>query len=161
LRGGEPALFLAPRRAYHTCMSTETDTRLKDILAATRTIALVGFSNKPDRPSYRVAEYLAGAGYRVIPVNPGLAGQDFGGETIVGDLSEIPAEVQVDMVDIFRRSEQVPAVVEAAIAALPHLQTVWVQLGITSETARSMAEGEGLAYVENRCTKIEHARLIG
>lgn len=142
-------------------MSTETDTGLKDILAATRTIALVGFSNKPDRASYRVAEYLAQAGYRVIPVNPGLAGQEFMGETIVGDLSEIPPEVHVDMVDIFRRSEQVPAVVEAAIAALPHLKAVWVQLGITSQVARDKAKGEGLAYVEDRCTKIEHARLIG
>ena len=142
-------------------MSTQTDTRLKDILTTTRIIALVGFSNKPDRPSYRVAEYLAKAGYRVIPVNPGLAGQDFMGETIVGDLSEIPAEVQVDMVDIFRRPDHVPPVVEVAIAALPHLQTVWVQLGITSEVARDMAEGEGLTYVEDRCTKIEHERLLG
>ena len=142
-------------------MSTETDTRLKDILAGTRTIALVGFSNKPDRPSYRVAEYLARAGYRVIPVNPGLAGQDFMGETIVAALTDIPAGMKIDMVDIFRRADHVPPVVEAALAALPGLKTIWVQLGITSDAAREATQRAGLAYVEDRCTKIEHERLLG
>jgi len=142
-------------------MNTSTDSRLKSILSGTKTIALVGFSAKPDRPSYRVAEYLARNGYRVIPVNPGLAGQDFMGETIVGSLDEIPADAKVDLLDIFRRPDHIPPVVEAAIAALPDLKTVWVQLGLTSEVARAMAEGEGLAYVEDRCTKIEHERLLG
>ena len=142
-------------------MNTSTDSRLKSILSGTKTIALVGFSAKPDRPSYRVAEYLARNGYRVIPVNPGLAGQDFMGETIVGSLDEIPADAKVDFLDIFRRPDHIPPVVEAAIAALPDLKTVWVQLGLTSEVARAMAEGEGLAYVEDRCTKIEHERLLG
>ncbi len=141
-------------------MSTETDARLKKILTRTKTIALVGFSSNPDRPSHKVAQYLAKHGYRVIPVNPGLEGQSFMGETIVGDLSQIPAEIHVDMLDVFRRPDHVPPIVEAAIEALPHLETVWVQLGITSEVARAIAEGEGLAYVEDRCTKIEHARLM-
>lgn len=142
-------------------MSTETDTRLTEILTRTRTIALVGFSQNPDRASHKVARFLAEQGYRVIPVNPGLAGQSFMGEEIVGELGQIPADAKVDMLDVFRRSEHVPPVVEAALAALPDLKTIWLQIGVTSEEAREMAEAKGLDFVEDRCPKIEHARLIG
>ena len=138
-------------------MSTDTD--IRQILDTTKTIALVGFSNKPDRASHKVAVFLAERGYRVIPVNPGLAGQDFMGETIVGALAEIPAEAEVDMLDVFRRSEAVPPVVEAALEALPHLKTIWLQIGVTSEMAAEAAAARGLAFVEDRCPKKEIERL--
>jgi len=142
-------------------MSTETDARLTEILTRTRTIALVGFSNNPDRASHKVARFLAEQGYRVIPVNPGLSGQSFMGEEIVADLGQIPVDAKVDMLDVFRRSEHVPPIVEAALAALPDLKTIWLQIGVTSGEARAMAEARGLDFVEDRCPKIEHARLIG
>ncbi|MCB1329465.1 MAG: CoA-binding protein [Maritimibacter sp.] len=138
-----------------------SDTHFRQILTDTKVIALVGFSNKPDRPSYKVARYLAEQGYRVIPVNPGLAGQDFMGETIVASLADIPAEVQVDMLDVFRRSEFVPPVVEEALAALPGLKTIWLQIGVTNEDVEARAAEKGLAFVQDHCPKIEHARLMG
>ena len=136
------------------------DTDIQNILATTRVIALVGFSNKPDRPSYRVAKFLAERGYRVIPVNPGLAGQDFMGETIVADLASIPKDAGVDMLDVFRRSEAVPPLVETALAELPDLKTIWLQIGVTSESAAWMAADKGLAFVEDRCPKQELERLV-
>ncbi|SMH33297.1 CoA-binding protein [Maritimibacter sp. HL-12] len=142
-------------------MSTASDTHLTEILSRTRTIALVGFSNNPDRASHKVARYLAERGYRVIPVNPGLAGQSFMGEEIVADLGQIPPEAKVDMLDVFRRSELAAAVVEEALATLPDLETIWLQIGVTSEDARAMADAKGLGFVENHCPKIEHARLFG
>lgn len=142
-------------------MTSYPDTLFRAILETTKTIALVGFSNKPDRPSYRVAEYLADHGFRVIPVNPGLAGQEFKGETIVADLASIPADAKVDMLDVFRRSEHVPPIVEEALEVLPDLKTVWLQIGVTSEEAEKMAEARDLAFVQNHCPKIEHSRLFG
>ncbi|MCB1338859.1 MAG: CoA-binding protein [Maritimibacter sp.] len=142
-------------------MTSYSDDFLRQILDGTKTIALVGFSNKPDRPSFRVATYLAEQGYRVIPINPGLAGQDFMGETIVADLSSIPKDAGVDMLDVFRRSEFVLPVVEQALAELPGLKTVWLQIGVESEAAAAVAAEKGLAFVQDRCPKIEHARLKG
>ncbi len=121
----------------------------------------MGFSNKPERPSFKVATYLAENGYRVIPVNPGLAGQDFMGETIVADLASIPKDAGVDMVDIFRRPDFVPPIVETALEELPDLKTVWLQLGVISEDAEALATGAGKAFVQDRCPKIERPRLIG
>lgn len=135
------------------------DTDIRKILDTTKVIALVGFSNKPDRASHQVAKFLAERGYRVIPVNPGLAGQTFMGETIVAGLSDIPADAKVDMLDVFRRSEHVPPVVEAALAALPDLRTIWLQIGVTSEEAARMAADRGLAFVENLCPKQELEHL--
>ena len=138
-----------------------SDTDIRQILDSTKVIALVGFSNKPDRASHRVAKYLAERGYRVIPVNPGLAGQTFMGEPIVADLAAIPKDAGVDMLDVFRRSEHVPPVVEAGLAELPDLKTIWLQLGVTSEDAAQMAASRGLAFVEDRCPKMELERLVG
>jgi len=135
------------------------DTDIQNILATTRVIALVGFSNKPDRASHRVAKFLAERGYRVIPVNPGLAGQDFMGETIVADLASIPKDAGVDMLDVFRRSEAVPPLVETALAQLPDLKTIWLQIGVTSALARAMAAQKRLSFVEDRCPKQELERL--
>lgn len=142
-------------------MTQYSDDFLRSILDRTKVIALVGFSANPDRPSFKVASYLAEHGYRVIPVNPGLAGQDFMGETVVADLGSIPADAKVDFLDVFRRSEAVPEIVEEALATLPELKTVWLQIGVMSDAAREMAEAKGLDHVENHCPKIEHSRLYG
>ncbi len=136
---------------------TQTDARIADILRSTRVIALVGWSPNPDRPSHRVARFLHARGYRVIPVNPGQAGQRALGETVRASLSEIAEPV--DMVDIFRRSSEVLPVVQAALAHLPGLRTVWMQLGVENAEAAALAEGQGVAVVQNRCPAIEIPRL--
>lgn len=140
---------------------TTIDTFLRDTLQSTRVIAVVGFSPDPSRPSHYVAEYLRAQGYRVIPVNPGQAGKSFLGETVVARLADIPADAEVDMVDIFRNADAVPGVVEEAMAALPHLRTIWMQLGIAHEGAAETAREAGLAVVEDRCPKMEIPRLFG
>ncbi|MEM1302291.1 MAG: CoA-binding protein [Pseudomonadota bacterium] len=135
-----------------------SDTDLRDILTTTQVIGMVGASLNPARPSYGVAGYLAGQGYRVIGVNPGLAGQMLFGTPIVASIADLPAEV--DMLDVFRRSEAVPEAVEEAIKALPNLRTIWLQLGVISDAAEQMAARAGIIFVQDRCPKIDHARLI-
>ena len=131
-----------------------TDNELRDILASVKTIALVGWSPNPDRPSHRVAAFLAARGYRVIPVNPGQAGQQALGETVVASLADAEP---FDMVDIFRRSEEAGGVVDAAIAA--GAKVVWMQLGVVDEAAAARARQAGLRVVMNRCPAIEIPRL--
>ena len=135
------------------------DARLRRILQQTKVIACVGVSANPVRPSHYVARYLGLKGFRVIPVNPGLAGQTLFGEEVAGTLSEIEAEV--DMVDIFRRPEHVPAIVEEALAAFPALRTVWMQIGVVNEEAAEAARARGCEVVMDRCPKIEYQRLFG
>ncbi len=133
-------------------MSSDTD--LRAILTSVNTIALVGWSPKSDRPSHRVAAYLAAQGYRVIPVNPGQAGQTALGETVAASLTEAGP---VDMVDIFRRSEEAGAVVDEAIAA--GAKVVWMQLGVIDDAAAARAQAAGLQVVMDRCPAIEIPRL--
>ena len=133
------------------------DDRLTAILTACRTIAVVGWSPNPDRPSHRVAGYLAGRGYRVIPVNPGQAGQTAYGETVQARLADIVGHV--DMVDIFRRSDAAGAVVDEALARFPELKAVWMQLGVEDHAAAARAEARGVHVVMNRCPAIEIPRL--
>jgi predicted CoA-binding protein len=140
---------------------TLTDADLTDILASTRVIACVGVSMNPVRPSHYVARYLSLKGYRVIGVNPGHAGAVLFGEPVVARLSDIPAEAAVDMIDIFRRSEHVLPVVEEALAALPGLRTVWMQIGVRNAEAAALSEARGLRVVQDRCPKIEYQRLHG
>jgi hypothetical protein len=121
----------------------------------------VGVSPNPVRPSHYVARYLTLKGFRVIPVNPGHAGTRLFGETVVAGLADIPAEAKVDMVDIFRRSEHVPPVVEEALEHLPHLRTVWMQIGVQNEDAAEAARARGMTVVQDRCPKIEYQRLFG
>jgi uncharacterized protein len=128
--------------------------RIRDILTSVKTIALVGWSPKPDRPSHRVAAFLSARGYRVIPVNPGQAGQVVMGETVRATLSDAGP---VDMVDIFRRSEEAGAVVDEAIAA--GAKVVWMQLGVIDKVAAARAEAAGLQVVMDRCPAIEIPRL--
>lgn len=135
-----------------------TDTEIARILSETRVIALVGWSPKADRPSNGVARYLKSRGYRVIPVNPGQAGQDSGlGEPVRASLADITE--QVDMVDIFRKSEEVGQVVEQALQVLVGLKTIWMQLGVVNDQAAEAARAKGLQVVMNRCPAIEIPRL--
>ncbi|MFN3647780.1 MAG: CoA-binding protein [Gemmobacter sp.] len=142
-------------------MSRPDDAFLREVLTTTRVVAVVGISPNPVRPSYYVARYLALKGYRVIPVNPGHAGETLLGETVVAALRDIPAEVPVDMVDIFRRSDQVVPIVTEALAHLPQLRTVWMQIGVENAEARAVAEARGLRVIENLCPKMEYQRLFG
>ncbi len=126
---------------------------LGEILSSSRVVAVVGLSPKPDRPSYRVASYLKNNGYRIIPVNPGVG--EVLGETSYPDLHSIPEPV--DVVDIFRRSEEAPAIVAEAIAI--GAKVVWMQEGIVNEPAAAQAREAGLRVVMDRCMLKEHQRL--
>ncbi len=136
-----------------------SDDLLRRILTRTRTIAVVGVSANPVRPSYFVARYLGLRGYRVIPVNPGLAGQELFGEVVWPDLASVPDDV--DMVDIFRQSDAVPGIVDAALARWPALQTIWMQIGVEHADAAAVAQARGVTVIQNRCPKIEYQRLFG
>jgi uncharacterized protein len=131
-----------------------TDAEIRDLLTTTRTIAMVGASDRPDRPSHAVMRFLQSHGYRVIPVNPALAGQTLLGETVVASVADAGP---VDMVDIFRNSEAAGAITDEAIAA--GAKAVWMQLGVINEAAAARARAAGLKVVMNRCPKIEIGRL--
>ena len=140
-------------------MTSYRDDLLRKILKRTRTIAVVGVSMNSVRPSYYVARYLGLKGYRVIPVNPGHAGKRLFGATVRASLSEI--DEPVHMVDIFRRSEAVPPIVDEALELFPDLQTIWMQIGVEHAEAAAKAEARGVDVIQNRCPKIEYQRLFG
>jgi hypothetical protein len=132
-----------------------TDAYLRHVLEATRTVAMVGASPRPHRPSHGVMRYLQRHGYRVIPVNPFAAGSDILGERCVADLSHI--NEPIDMVDIFRRSTLAGDAVDEAIKA--GAKFVWMQLGVIDAAAAKRAEAAGIEVVMNRCPAIEIPRL--
>ncbi|EAR50840.1 CoA-binding domain protein [Oceanicola granulosus HTCC2516] len=134
------------------------DSLLKDVLSQARTIAVVGFSANPMRPAHYVSRFLRDVGYRVIPVNPGLAGQSFLGEEVRAGLSDI--DEAVDMIDIFRRPEAVAGVVDEALAMTPLPKVIWMQLGITEPQAAARAEAAGLTVIQDRCPKMDYPRLF-
>ncbi len=136
---------------------TYPDALIARILWTVNTIAVVGASTNCNRPSYFVMKYLQGKGYRVIPVNPGAAGQQLLGEAVRGNLSEIAEPV--DMVEIFRRSDAVPPIVDEAIAR--KIPVVWMQLGVRHDAAAAKAQAAGLTVIMDRCPKIEFDRLGG
>ncbi len=133
--------------------------QLKTILSQTQRIAMVGVSVNPVRPSYFVARYLSLKGYEILPINPMAAGQTLLGQKVLSSLSEISGDV--DMVDIFRRSEAVPDIVDEALALFPNLRTIWMQIGVEHPQAAAKAEAAGVVTIQNRCPKIEHQRLFG
>ncbi|WP_169544890.1 CoA-binding protein [Sneathiella aquimaris] len=130
---------------------------IEGILQDVKTIAVVGASDNPVRPSYFVMRYMQRKGYRIIPVNPGKAGSTLLGETIYASLADIPEPV--DMVDCFRTADAIPGIVEEAIAI--NANVLWMQLGITHQDAAQTAEEAGMRVVMNRCPKIEFGRLSG
>lgn len=135
------------------------DAELREILTTTRTIAVLGFSANPDRPAHGVAAFLQVRGYRVIPVNPGLAGQVALGETVYADLAAIPKDVVIDMVDVFRAPEAVPEIVSQMLTHRPEARVLWLQLGVIHPEAAARAEAAGKLVVMDRCPKLEIARL--
>lgn len=138
---------------------THTDDEIRDVLTRARVVAVIGASANPERPSHYVADYLKGRGKRVIGVNPGLAGQTMFGEAVRASIADLPPEV--DMIDIFRQPDAVPGIVADALAHLPGLRTIWMQLGITHPEAAARAESRGVTVIQNRCPKIEYPRLFG
>jgi predicted CoA-binding protein len=140
-------------------MTVYTNEFLKSLLSSVKCVAIVGVSSNPVRPSYFVARYLSLKGFTVIPVNPGLAGQTLFGQEIKASLSDI--EGPIDMVDIFRRSDAVPAIVDEALEAFPDLKAIWMQIGVINADAAQTAEARGVDVVQDRCPKIEYQRLFG
>jgi predicted CoA-binding protein len=127
------------------------------LLTTNHTIAMVGLSADPMRPSHFAAIYMQSAGYDIIPVNPRYAGETILGQPVYASLEEIPRPV--DIVDVFRRAEEVPALARSAIAI--GAKVLWMQLGVVNEEAARLAREAGLEVVMDRCVKIEHARFFG
>ena len=136
-------------------MPLATDAEIRDLLESARTIAMVGASDRPDRPSYRVMATLQGHGYRVIPVNPQITGEHVHGEFVFRDLHQLGDPI--DIVDIFRRSEVAGEAVDEAIAI--GAKAVWMQQGVINEAAAARAEAAGLKVVMDRCPAIDIPRL--
>lgn len=143
-----------------TSSSSNGDDLIIGILETVRTIALIGASAKPERPSHQVMGFLLDKGYEVYPVNPGLAGQRLFAREVFATLGDIPYDL--DMIDIFRAPEAVGPIVDEAVALAEKkkISVIWMQLGIRNAQARKRAEAAGLVVVENRCPKIEYTRLI-
>tara|TARA_B100000029_G_scaffold504475_1_gene583420 strand:+ start:17883 stop:18368 length:486 start_codon:yes stop_codon:yes gene_type:complete len=133
------------------------DWQIRRILSETNVIAMIGASSNWNRPSYFAMKYLQEKGYRVIPVNPGIEGQQLLGETVYGSLKSIP--FSIEMVDIFQKPERVPAIVDDAIEI--GAKIVWMQLTIRHDEAAKKAENAGLVVIMDRCPKIEFGRLSG
>jgi len=135
---------------------------IAQILNDSKTIAIVGLSNKPDRASFGVAEYLQGQGYRIIPVNPQYAGEEILGEKVFSTLQEAadalaPSGTRIDIVDCFRKPEDIPPLARDAIAI--RAGCLWMQLEIENQAAADLARAAGLDVVMNHCMKIEHRKL--
>jgi len=138
-----------------------SDGYLQSILVRTKCIALIGVSPNPIRPSHFVGRYLSMRGYRVVPVNPTHAGDTLFGARVRSGIEDIPTDLRVDMIDIFRRSEYVPQIVDSAIRNLPGLRTIWMQIGVRNTAAAETANAAGLDVIQDLCPKMEHQRLFG
>jgi predicted CoA-binding protein len=133
------------------------DNYIRGILNTVKTIAMVGASEKENRPSYFAFKYLLERGYTMIPVNPGHAGHEMLGQRIYAKLSDIP--VPIDMIDIFRGSQYTLSIVQEALALAPRPAVIWMQLSVRNDEAAALAEANGMKVVMNRCPKIEYGRL--
>jgi predicted CoA-binding protein len=135
------------------------DAYIRSILASVRTIAMVGASPRWNRPSFFAMKYLQEKGYRVIPVNPRVAGGEILGETVYANLAEIPE--RIDMVNVFRSSEDAGPIIDEAIAVAKEkgIRVIWMQLGVRNDAAAKKVEAAGLKVVMDRCPKIEYGRL--
>jgi predicted CoA-binding protein len=140
-------------------IDTPSDAQLREILTTCRSFACVGVSPNPARPSHYVAQYLVQQGYRVTPVNPGQSGRVLFGQTVVGRLADIGTPV--DVVDIFRRPEVVPDIVDEVLAHMPGVKVIWMQIGVTHPQAAAKARAAGLTVIQDLCPKQEHRRLFG
>ncbi len=138
-------------------MINDADAFLRNILLTVKTIAMVGASDKETRPSYAVFSYLLARGYRVIGINPSLAGKSVHGAASFKTLADVPEPI--DMVDIFRNSRVAGGVVDEALALDPRPQVIWMQLGVRDDAAAARARALGVEVVMNRCPKIEYERL--
>jgi predicted CoA-binding protein len=136
---------------------TYPDSYIRGILNTVKTIAMVGASERENRPSYFAFKYLLERGYKMIPVNPGHSGETMLGQKIYARLSDIPEPI--DMVDIFRASQYALPIVQEALSLKPRPQVIWMQLGIRNDEAAALAEANGMKVVMNRCPKIEYGRL--
>lgn len=136
-----------------------TDTELREILTSVKTVACLGVSMNPVRPSYYVARYLGLKGFDVWPVNPVHAGKTLLGKVVLPDLAALPRPI--DMLDVFRRPEHVPDIVDEALAVLPDLKVLWLQIGVRHDHAAAKARAAGLTVIQDRCPKIEYQRLFG
>lgn len=134
---------------------SNNDAAMRDLLQSARVIAVVGHSDKPNRASYQVAQYLRNAGYTVYAVNPTVSA--INGQKSYASLADIPEPV--DIVDVFRRSEYLPAIVDEAVRV--GAKAIWTQLDVVHNEAARRAAEAGLAVVQDRCIRIEHTRLIG
>ncbi len=141
-----------------TEMQNPSDDQIREILLSVRTIALLGASPKPERPSNGVMEFLFSKGYRVIPVNPGQVGKDIHGQRVVARLADI--DEPVDMIDVFREPYSLPGIVDEVLAMQPRPKVLWTQLGVVHEEAGNRAREAGLTVVMDRCPAIEYPRLI-
>lgn len=132
---------------------------IRDVLGSVKTIAVVGASANPARPSYGVMRFLIDKGYRVIPVNPGHAGGEILGRTVHARLADIPEPV--DMVDVFRAADQLSGVIDEALALSTRPKVIWGQLSVRDDRAAEKAEAEGVTVIMDRCPAIEYPRLMG
>ena len=142
-------------------MPSYPDNQIKAILRSVRTIAMVGASGNEIRPSYFAMMYLLNKGYKIIPINPGMAGKQILGQTVYASLQDVPGPV--DMVDIFREAKYAPAIACETVAQKDRLgvKVLWMQLGVVSEEAERIGKEAGLTVIMDRCPKIEHGRFSG
>jgi hypothetical protein len=138
-------------------MAELSDEEIKELLQNAKIIAVVGFSTNPEKDAHQVPKKLMELGYRVIPVNP--FAEEILGQKCYPSLREIPRDVKVDIVDVFRPAEEVPEIVEQAIEI--GAKAIWLQLGISHDEAAKRAREAGLKVIQNRCIKMEHLRLLG
>ncbi len=144
-------------------IKTKSDKELRQIFKTLRTMVMIGVSASPLRASFFVARYFVLRGIRVIPINPNYQGNKLWGETVLGKISEIDPDSRIDMVDIFRPSDELPVIVSDVIENLVPLgcKTFWTQIGIKHERAGQKAKRHGLDVVMDQCPKIEYQRLFG